>query len=52
MTVLPKIDSTLHGTGLQPVQISDAAFLIAASVAFGLAETPLSDFSHAFWSGA
>ena len=48
VTVLPKIDSTLHGTGLQPVQISPAACLIAASVADGLAKTPLSDLSH--WS--
>src|SRR5579871_2901715 len=52
VTLLPKIDSTLHGTGLQPVQISAAACLIAASVADGFANTPLSDFNHVFWSGA
>ena len=48
VTVLPKIDSTLQGTGLHPVQISAAAFLIAASVAAGLWKTPLSDFSQPF----
>ena len=52
VTLFPKMDSTLHGTGLQPVQISAAAVLMAASVADGLAKTPSSDLSHASWSGA
>ena len=52
VTVLPKMDSTLHGTGLHPVQISPAAVLMAATVACGFANTPLSDWSHASWSGA
>jgi len=44
VTELPKIDSTLHGTGLHPVQISPAACLIAASVADGFGLTGLADF--------
>ena len=39
----PQTASVLHGTGLQPVQTSEAAVFQEASVVLGSAKTELSD---------